>query len=115
MDTRLTWFLGTETALFLAAALAHAGLLVSGHEHAKATIAEILIGTVLLLGLAGTVVVPGASRRIALGTQGFALAGTCVGLFTIAIGIGPRTALDLVVHAAMMATLVTGLVAAARR
>jgi hypothetical protein len=37
------------------------------------------------------------------------LAGTLVGLFTIVIGIGPRTVPDLVIHAAMVAELLAGL------
>jgi hypothetical protein len=37
------------------------------------------------------------------------LAGTLVGLFTIAIGIGPRTVPDLAIHAVMLAELVAGL------
>ena len=35
-------------------------------------------------------------------------------LLTIAIGIGPRTALDLTIHAAMLLLLVAGLVTATR-
>jgi hypothetical protein len=46
--------------------------------------------------------------------QGFALLGTIVGLVTIAIGIGPRTAFDLTLHAGMVALLVAGLIVTAR-
>ena len=114
MVTRLRWFLGSEAALFFVAALAHAGLLLSGHEHSRARIAETVIGTVLVFGLVGTLLAPASSRSIGIGVQGFALLGVCVGLFTIAVGIGPRTALDLVVHGAMIVLLVTGLVAVVR-
>ena len=114
MTHPLRWFLGAEAALFLGAALVHAGFLLSGHEHVQARIAETVIGAVLLLGLAVTLVAPGLGRRAGLAVQGFALLGTCVGLFTIAIGVGLRTALDLVVHTAMIALLVTGLVSTAR-
>ena len=114
MLTRLRWFLGSSAALFLVAALAHAGVLLSGHEHFQARIAETVIGTVLVLGLVGTLMAPGSARGIAIAAQGFALLGVFVGLFTIAIGIGPRTALDLVVHGAMIVRLATGLVAAVR-
>jgi hypothetical protein len=37
-----------------------------------------------------------------------------VGLLTIAVGVGPRTAPDLVFHAAILAVLAWGLVVAAR-
>src|SRR6266480_546693 len=50
----------------------------------------------------------------ALAVQGFALIGTFVGVFTIAIGIGPRTVPDLVIHAIMVLELVWGLVVAGR-
>lgn len=51
---------------------------------------------------------------IAIGVQSFALLGTMVGLLTIAIGVGPRTVLDLTLHTVMLLLLVSGLVAAVR-
>jgi hypothetical protein len=92
----------------------HTGVLLRGLEHPKARIAESVISAVLAAGLAGTFVAPASSRAIGLGAQGFALLGTMVGLFTIAIGIGPRTAFDLTLHAGMVTLLVTGLVLTAR-
>jgi hypothetical protein len=109
------WFLAVEAALFGSAALVHAGVLLHGYQHPAARTAESVIGLVLLVGLAASVLAPGSSRGIGLGAQGFALLGTVVGLFTIAIGVGPRTALDLTLHAVMVVLLVTGLVASARR
>ena len=114
MLSQLRWFLGAAAALFLVAALAHAGVLLSGHEHGRARIAETVIGTVLVLGLVGTLFAPGSARGIAIAAQGFALLGVFVGLFTIAIGIGPRTALDLAVHGAMIVVLAAGLLVAVR-
>jgi hypothetical protein len=109
------WFLAVEAAVFGSAALVHAGVLVRGYEHAAARTAESAIAFVLLVGLAASVLAPGSSRGIGLGVQGFALLGTAVGLVTIAIGVGPRTALDLTLHGVMVALLVTGLVATGRR
>jgi hypothetical protein len=68
-----------------------------------------VIASVLLAGLVATWIRPARIRRIGLAAQGFALAGTLVGLFTIVIGIGPRTVPDLVIHAAMVAELLAGL------
>ena len=110
MPTLLRPFLALELSTFVLAALVHAGLLAHGLEHAKARIAESVIAAVLTAGLAGTFVAPTASRRIGLGAQGFALLGTFVGLFTIAIGVGPRTAFDLTLHAGMVTLLVAGLI-----
>lgn len=108
-------FLAVEAAVFAAAALVHAGVLVAGYEHVKAETAESVIAVVVAAGLAGTVARPSSSRTIGLAAQGFALLGTVVGLFTIAVGIGPRTALDLILHAIMIALLVTGCVIVSRR
>ena len=102
-------FLAGETALFGTAALIHAGVLLHGHEHASARTAETVIALVLLAGLVWSVIAPAAIRAIGLGAQGFALVGTLVGIVTIAIGVGPRSVLDLTLHATMVTLLVTGL------
>jgi len=107
-------FLALEAAVFGCAALVHAGALIRGYEHVRAEIAEGVIAAVLIAGLAASLFAPGTSRPIGLAAQAFALVGTLVGLFTIAIGIGPRTAFDLVLHTTMIALLVTGLWAVAR-
>jgi hypothetical protein len=57
---------------------------------------------------------PVRTLAIALGVQGLALVGTLVGALTIAIGIGPRTVLDLVFHAGILCVLVWGLVVTQR-
>ena len=66
--------------------------------HLKAGIAESVIGAVLLAGLVFTTLWPASAYTAAIAAQSFALLGTAVGLFTITIGIGPRTTLDLVFH-----------------
>ena len=107
-------FLIADVAIFAAAALVHAGILLGGLEHSLARIAEGVIAGVLAAGLAATFATPASSRTIGLWAQGLALLGTAVGLFTIAIGVGPRTAFDLTLHAGMVALLVVGLVATVR-
>jgi hypothetical protein len=92
----------------------HAGILARGYEHSKAPTAESVIGGVLLAALITTFVTPASSRAVALAAQAFALLGTVVGLFTIAIGVGPRTIVDLAIHAGFVTALVTGLVCVAR-
>jgi hypothetical protein len=57
---------------------------------------------------------PPAARTAALAAQGFALAGTLVGIFTIIVGVGPRTVPDVVYHVAIVAALIAGLTATAR-
>jgi hypothetical protein len=98
-----------QAATFLLAATFHFGVLVQGYADSRAGIAESVIASVLLAGLVATWIRPARIRRIGLAAQGFALAGTLVGLFTIVIGIGPRTVPDLVIHAAMVAELLAGL------
>ena len=96
------------------AAALHFGALFSGFAHGAAAAAESVIASVLLGGLLATWIRPRTVRGIALTVQGFALIGTFVGLFTIAIGIGPRTVPDLVIHAIMVIELVWGVVVAGR-
>ena len=103
------WFLSAEVVVFGVASLMHRGLLVEGYTHAEAATAESVIAAVLAAGLISSIFLPASSRRIGLIVQGFALLGTMVGLFTIAIGIGPRTPLDVTLHAGMIVLLVWGL------
>jgi len=107
-------FLLVQAATFLFAATFHFGVLVQGHADVRAGIPESVIASVLLAGLLATWIRPGAIRGIGLAAQGFGLAGTIVGVFTILIGIGPRTVPDLVIHAAMLVELVLGLIVAYR-
>lgn len=115
MIRTLRLFLAIEALAFLTAALIHFGILFQGYEHPKAPIAESVIGGVLIIGLLATFVNPNQAATFARWAQIFAAVGTCVGLFTIAIGVGPRTAPDLVFHAAILATLIYGLFVVQRR
>jgi hypothetical protein len=107
-------FLLVQAAAFAAAALAHSGVLVHGHTHQQARIAEGLTALVLLAGLALSWLHPAWTRPAGIATQGFALLGTLVGLVTIAVGVGPQTTPDLAYHLAILALLIWGLVTAAR-
>jgi hypothetical protein len=114
MRQRIQLFLLFEAAAFFGAALIHFGVLMDGYEHQKAGTAETVIGVVLLLGLVMTWIRPGSTRGAGLAAQGFALLGTLVGIFTIAIGIGPRTLPDIIYHIGIVVALVSGLVVSAR-
>lgn len=107
-------FLLFEAATFVAAAQVHYGILIHGYEHQEAGVAESVIAVVLLAGLAATWVGTGWTRRIGIAAQAFALLGTLVGVFTIAVGIGPRTVPDIAYHVAIVAVLVWGLIVARR-
>jgi hypothetical protein len=107
-------FLLVEAAAFLTAASIHLGLLSVGYEHRKAGIAESLIAAVLLVGLVWSGIRPASTPRAGLAAQAFALFGTIVGLFTIAIGVGPRTVPDIAYHLFILAVLVWGLAVARR-
>jgi hypothetical protein len=109
MTRTIRSLLACEAAAFAMAALIHAGRFVSGYEHAKAKVAETVIAMVLLAGLGFCLVRPGATRSAALAVQGFALLGTLVGIFTIAIGVGPKTSADIVYHVFIVAVLLFGL------
>ena len=108
-SNRIAWFLGVEALAFAFAALVHYGVLLPGHAHLKAAIAESVIALVLAGALALSRAHAGCPRKLGIGAQGFALLGTCVGLFTIAVGVGPQTTGDLVFHAAIIVLLAWGL------
>ena len=114
MTQRIRAFLLAEAAAFAAAALVHFGLLVHGYQHRQARVAESVIALVLLAGLGLSWVRPMWTREVGLVAQGFALLGTLVGIFTIIVGVGPRTAPDVVYHLAIVAVLVWGLLVAVR-
>lgn len=114
MTRTIRLFMLVEAAAFVAAALIHSGALLAGYEHRRACIAESVIAAVLLAGLASSWIRPAWTRTVGTAAQGFALLGTLVGLFTIAIGVGPRTVPDLAYHATIIVVLAWGLVVAAR-
>jgi hypothetical protein len=107
-------FMFFEAVAFSAAALTHFGVLAGGYEHQKAGTAESVIATALFTGLVLTWIFPRLTRAIALAAQGFALFGTLVGIFTIAVGVGPRTAPDIAYHIGIVIVLVGGLTVAIR-
>jgi hypothetical protein len=110
----LRLFMLLEAVSFAAASLIHSGVFIVGYEHQEARTAEGVIATVLFVGLALTWVRPGWTRRVALAVQAFALLGTLVGIFTIVVGVGPRTVPDLVYHGGIVVVLLSGLYVAAR-
>jgi multisubunit Na+/H+ antiporter MnhB subunit len=107
-------FMLFEAATFVVASLIHAGVPVGGYEHHEAHLAEAVIALVLIVALALTWIRPAWTRAAGVGGQGFALLGTMVGLFTIAVGVGPRTVPDVAYHIGIVAVLVWGLFVAWR-
>jgi hypothetical protein len=110
---RVRAFLGIEALAFYVASFVHSGLLLRGYQHAQAMIAEGVIGTVLALGLAVSALDGRATRVTGLAVQSFALIGTLVGIFTMVIGVGPRSGLDVMLHTVFLVLLVAGLAYAA--
>ncbi len=66
----------------------------------------------LIVGLVVTLASPSRARVAAIAVQSFGILGVVVGLITIAVGIGPRTSLDLALHGLMLIVLVAGLIIA---
>ena len=114
MAQRIGLLMLLEGATFVVAALIHGGVLLAGYEHQQASIAESVIGSVLLVGAALAWARPTWTREVGLAAQGFALLGTLVGVFTIIIGVGPRTTPDIAYHLGIVVVLAWGLVMAAR-
>jgi hypothetical protein len=116
MTTRQTVraFLLIEAVAFVIAGAIHSGIFVAIDTHYQAAIAESIIGVVLLIGFGLSWIWPAWTRLIGLLAQAFAALGTMVGLFTIAVGVGPRSVGDIVFHLAILAALGWGLVVTAR-
>ena len=110
MIQKIRLFLLLEAASFAGASIVHSGILITGYEHAQARVAEGIIAGVLFAGLAVSILRQEWTRLAGLAAQGFALLGTLVGLFTIAVGVGPRTVPDLAFHVSIVAVLVWGLI-----
>jgi hypothetical protein len=111
---RIRTFLIVEILNFGAAALMHVGLMPFGKEDSGAATAESVIAVVLLAGLLLGLARPALAPAAGLAVQVFALLGTCVGATLVIIGVGPRTAIDVVVHIIMLAVLIWGVVVAMR-
>ena len=114
MTRTIRAFLLVEAASFAVAALVHFGVLTQGYEHQQAGTAESAIAVVLLLGLALSWTTLASTRAVGLAAQALALLGTLIGVFTIVVGVGPRTGPDIAYHIAIVAVLVAGLIVAAR-
>ena len=111
---KIRLFVLIEACAFFSAASVHFGILMNGYRHQMAGRAETVIGLVLLAGWIGILARRPWTRGIGLAVQGFALLGTLVGIFTIVVGVGPRTAPDLIYHACMIVLLLLGLIVAVR-
>jgi branched-subunit amino acid transport protein len=114
LPQRIRAFLLFEAVAFTAAALVHSGVLVDGYQHQQARTAESVIALILLVGLVLTWIRPLWTRLAGIAAQGLALLGTLVGVFTIIVGVGPRTAPDVVYHVGIVAVLIWGLIVAVR-
>ncbi|MFL5488125.1 MAG: hypothetical protein ACJ8AJ_06530 [Gemmatimonadaceae bacterium] len=103
-------FLVVEVLAFGTAALTHFGFLFPGYAHRNASIAETVITVVLLFGFAASSIRPSVTPQAGLLAQSFALLATLIGLFTIAVGVGPRTVPDVVYHIVIVMVLLLGIV-----
>jgi hypothetical protein len=104
-----------QIVIFLSMVSIHVGLLIAGYRHRNAATAESVFAAVLVAGLLLTWSPPRWSRGAATAAQSFGILGVLVGLFTIALGIGPRTMLDLALNAALLLTLIAGLAITLRK
>jgi len=105
-------FLAVAAAAFALACLSHAGILFSGWQHGRARTAESVIAAVLALAGAAAWSSPRNKRPIARAALAFALLGSLLGAFTIAIGSGPQTPADFALHAFLLLGFGLGLVMA---
>src|ERR1700730_9844874 len=107
-------FMLVEAAAFVTVALTHFGFLFTGYAHHRAGIAESVIACALLLGLTVSFARPVLTASAGLVAQAFALLGTLVVIFTIFVGVGPRTVPDVLYHVVIVLVLATGLAVTGR-
>jgi hypothetical protein len=112
---RVRGFLLLQIVILLSMVSIHFDLLIGGYRHRNAGTAESVISAALVAGLLLTWTPPPWSRRAATAAQSFGILGVLVGLFTIALGIGPRTTLDLALNSALLLTLIAGLAITLRK
>jgi hypothetical protein len=112
MTQTIRLFLLVESATFFLAALIHMGFFLKGFEHRNASVAESVIAAVLFGGLLLTLFIREWARNVGITVQAFALLGTLVGIFTIIVGVGPRTVPDVLYHIAIVVVLVVGIMVA---
>ena len=103
-----------QITMFLVLVMIHFGLLIGGYRHPAAGTTESVIAAVLVFGLLLTWTPPPWSRRAATAAQSFGTLGVVVGLFTIALGIGPRTILDITLNVVLLLTLIAGVASTKR-
>lgn len=108
-------FLLLQIVIFLSMVSIHFGLVMDGCSHRSAGTVELVIAAVLMAGLLLTWIPPPWSRRAAAAAQSIGVLGVLVGLFTIALGIGPGTMVDLTLNAALLLTLIAGLATTLRK
>jgi hypothetical protein len=71
-----------------------------------------VIAAVLFGGLLLTLFIREWARNVGIVVQSFALMGTLVGIFTIIVGVGPRTVPDVLYHIAIVLVLAVGIAVA---
>ena len=112
---RVRGFLLLQVAIFLSMVSIHFGLLIGGYRHRSAGTVELVIAAVLVAGLLLTWTPRPWSRRSATVVQSFGILGVLLGMSTIALGIGPRTTLDLTLNVTLLLTLIAGLAITLRK
>ena len=108
-------FLLLQIAIFLSMVSIHFGLLIGGYRHGSAGRVELIIAAILIAGLLLTWTPRPWSRRSATAAQSFGILGVLLGVSAIAIGIGPRTTLDLTLNGTLLLTLIAGLAITLRK
>lgn len=101
-------FLVAEGSLFLFGIVLHLGLIDPAYEHARTVAAEFVIAAILFGGLGLSLTRDTSPRLIGLIVQSVAVIGTALGWVMIAIGVGPRSVVDFVLYAVMLAVLGAG-------
>lgn len=106
---RIRLFLIFEGAVFFTAAIFHSGLLSSAYQNLPSAIVEVLLTAAMAGAFGISLTRPRQTRLASISVHVGALLLTLVGIIIIAMGIGPRTAPDVIYHMIMLLVLARGL------
>lgn len=113
-QAEILWYLMVEVVMFTFVALAHGGLVFTGHDDGRAAMVEGAIAVLLAAAVIVSFVSPAQTRIVALVTQGLALLVLLAGLAAIAMNVIARTTANTAVYVIMLITVIFGLVVAQR-
>lgn len=110
----MLWYLMVEVIMFTFVALAHAGIVFTGHDDSRAAMIEGALAVLIAAALITSLVSPAQTRMFTLFAQGVAVLALVGGFIAIAMDAIARTAANVAVYVIMLVTVLIGFLVAKR-